>query len=232
MARAIRETDARSERARAAMVVEQLQRRGIADRRVLDVMAALPREAFVPGSPPWVAYDDRALPIDEGQTISQPYVVARMTELLEVEPGDRILEIGTGSGYQAAILARLGASVTTFERHAALADAARRRLRELGIGDVDVRVGDGSTGDPVGAPWDGILVTAAAPEVPEPLREQLAVGGRLVIPVGDRRQQELLVVERRDATTWVEHSDGAVVFVPLVGEAGWAEDPWEETRRV
>jgi protein-L-isoaspartate(D-aspartate) O-methyltransferase len=228
MARAVSDSEDQADRARAAMVVEQLQRRGIADRRVLDVMARLPREAFVPGAPSSIAYDDRALPIDEGQTISQPYIVARMTELLAVEPGDRILEIGTGSGYQAVVLAMLGARVRTFERHAALAKAARERLDRLRIEGVEIVVGDGSAGDPAGAPWDGIIVTAGAPAVPDSLREQLAIGARLVIPVGDRWQQDLLVVERRDEMTWVEKSDGAVMFVPLVGEDGWAEDAREE----
>jgi protein-L-isoaspartate(D-aspartate) O-methyltransferase len=186
-------------------------------------MARLPREAFVPGAPDSVAYDDRALPIDQGQTISQPYIVARMTELLAVEPGDRILEIGTGSGYQAAVLAMLGARVVTIERHETLARGARDRLRRLGIDNVEVRVGDGSGGDPAGAPWGGILVTAGAPTVPDALREQLAVSARLVIPVGPRDQQELVVIERRSPTDWREWSDGAVVFVPLVGEAGWRD---------
>jgi len=205
------------------MVAQQLERRGIRDKRVLEAMASVPREAFVPGVPASLAYDDRALPIDAGQTISQPYMVARMTELLEVEPGDHILEVGTGSGYQAAVLARLGAHVTTIERHADLADSARERLAELGIRDVDLRVGDGSRGAPDGAPWDGIVVTAAAPAIPDALREQLAVGARLVIPVGPRYQQDLVVVERRGPTDWREWSDGAVVFVPLVGEGGWSE---------
>jgi protein-L-isoaspartate(D-aspartate) O-methyltransferase len=209
--------------ARASMVARQLVRRGIEDPRVLDVMARLPREAFVPGAPNSVAYEDRALPIDQGQTISQPYIVARMTELLAVEPGDRILEIGTGSGYQAAVLAMLGARVVTIERHEALARGARERLRRLGLDGVEVRIGDGSGGDSAGAPWDGILVTAGAPTVPDALREQLAVGARLVIPVGPRDQQELVVIERGSATDWREWSDGAVVFVPLVGEAGWRD---------
>ena len=208
------------------MVAHQLQRRGIRDPRVLEAMATTPREEFVPGVPESLAYDDRALPIDAGQTISQPYMVARMTELLEVERGDRILEVGTGSGYQAAVLARLGARVTTIERHPDLAETARERLRGLGIRGVDVRVGDGSQGAPDGAPWDGIVVTAGAPSVPDALREQLGVGARLVIPVGPRYQQDLLVVERRGPNDWNEWSDGAVVFVPLVGEAGWSEyDP-------
>jgi protein-L-isoaspartate(D-aspartate) O-methyltransferase len=213
--------DDASSRARASMVERQLKRRGIRDRRVLDVMARLPREAFVPGTPESIAYDDRALPIDEGQTISQPYIVARMTELLEVETGDRILEVGTGSGYQAAILALLGADVVSIERHPALARAAPQRLERLAIPGVEVRVGDGSGGDAAGAPWDGILVTAGAPMIPEALREQLAVRARLVIPVGSREQQELLVIERRSPTDWREWSDGPVMFVPLVGESGW-----------
>jgi len=215
--------DGPSSRARASMVSRQLVRRGIVDARVLDIMARLPREAFVPGTPGEIAYDDRALPIDEGQTISQPYIVARMTELLAVEAGDRILEIGTGSGYQAAVLAMLGARVVTIERHAGLARAARERLQRMRIEGVELRVGDGSRGDPAGAPWDGIVVTAGAPTIPDPLREQLAVGARLVIPVGPRQQQELIVVERHSPTEWREWSDGAVVFVPLVGEAGWRD---------
>lgn len=212
-----------SNQARASMVARQLVRRGIEDPRVLEAMSRLPREAFVPGAPESVAYDDRALPIDEGQTISQPYIVARMTELLSVAPGDRILEIGTGSGYQAAILALLGARVVTIERHAALARGARKRLDRLRLNGVEVRVGDGSEGDPAGAPWDGILVTAGAPTVPDSLREQLAVDARLVIPVGPRNQQELVVIERGSPTEWREWSEGAVMFVPLVGEAGWRE---------
>jgi len=205
------------------MVTRQLRRRGIRDERVLEAMATTPREQFVPGVPTSLAYDDRALPIDAGQTISQPYMVARMTELIRVEPGDRVLEIGTGSGYQAAVLARLGAEVTSIERLPDLAESARAALREVGIEGVDVRVGDGSNGDPEGAPWDGIVVTAAAPAIPDPLREQLANGARLVIPVGPRDQQDLIVVERRGPNDWQEWSDGAVVFVPLVGEGGWRD---------
>lgn len=205
------------------MVAHQLERRGIRDPRVLEVMATTPREEFVPGVPTSLAYDDRALPIEAGQTISQPYMVARMTELLNVEPGDRILEVGTGSGYQAAVLARLGARVTTIERHPDLAESARERLAALGIEGVDMRVGDGSQGEPEGAPWDGIVVTAGAPSIPDALRGQLAIGARLVIPVGPRYQQDLIVVERRGPNDWEEWSDGAVVFVPLVGEGGWHE---------
>ncbi len=210
-------------RARAEMVRAQLERRGIRDKRVLEAMATIPREVFVPEAPARVAYDDRALPIERGQTISQPYIVARMTELLGVQEGDRVLEIGTGSGYQAAVLARLGARVVTIERHETLARGAIEHLADLAVENVEVRVGDGSRGDPDGAPWDGIIVTAAAPEIPAALREQLAIGGRLVIPVGARWEQELIVVERRSQTEWRERSDGAVVFVPLVGEGGWQD---------
>jgi protein-L-isoaspartate(D-aspartate) O-methyltransferase len=210
------------ERGRAAMVARQLRERGIRDPGVLEAMARVPREAFVPEWQRDAAYADAALPIPGGQTISQPYVVARMTELLEVAPGMRVLEIGTGSGYQAAVLAELGAWVVSIERVPELAASARERLRRLGYGErVDVRVGDGSMGDADGAPWPRIITTAAAPRVPIPLREQLDPNdGRLVIPVGGRTHQELLVVERH-GQEWIERSDGSVVFVPLVGEAGW-----------
>ncbi|HEU4671591.1 MAG TPA: protein-L-isoaspartate(D-aspartate) O-methyltransferase [Candidatus Limnocylindrales bacterium] len=216
------------ERGRAAMVEQQLRERGILDARVLAAMARVPREAFVPEWRREAAYADAALPIPGGQTISQPYVVARMTELLAVEPGTRVLEIGTGSGYQAAILAELGAQVVSIERVAELAASARERLHRLGYGDrVVIRVGDGSLGDPAGAPWPRVLATAAAPRVPVPLREQLDPdGGRMVIPVGGRTHQDLLVVERQ-GNEWIERSDGPVVFVPLVGEAGWEGRPGE-----
>jgi protein-L-isoaspartate(D-aspartate) O-methyltransferase len=204
------------------MVETQLRARGIRDDRVLEAMARLPRERFVPEDRRSVAYSDEALPIPAGQTISQPWIVARMTELLAPRPGDRVLDIGTGSGYQAAILALLGARVTSIERQPELAATARARLAELGFGDqVEVRLGDGSLGDPAGSPWDGILVAAAAPAVPVSLREQLSAdGGRLVIPVGHLRRQNMLLVVRR-GDVWEERDDGPVVFVPLVGEEGF-----------
>jgi protein-L-isoaspartate(D-aspartate) O-methyltransferase len=216
------ESDSRARGQRERMVATQLRARGIRDERVLAALLEVPRDQFVPDWEREAAYADEALPIPVGQTISQPYMVARMTELLEVVPGDRVLEIGTGSGYQAAVLAALGGRVTTIERHAELAAAARERLVRLGFGEaVEVRVGDGSLGAPDGAPWHGIVVTAAAPAVPAPLREQLDPdGGRLVVPVGSRDRQDLIVVVRR-GDEWLERNDGPCVFVPLVGEAGF-----------
>ena len=211
--------------ARATMVERQLRGRGISDARVLDAMGTVPRERFVPDRWRGAAYADEALPIDAGQTISQPAMVGQMTELLRVRPGARILEIGTGSGYQAAVLATMGAEVTSIERQASLVEPARRRLAELGLAErVRIRAGDGSVGDPAGAPWDGIIVTAAAPEVPQALREQLADGARLVIPVGPRWEQLLTTVERH-GDDWTEWSSGGCVFVPLIGEAGFDPEP-------
>jgi len=213
-------TDDTMARQRAEMVEQQLRRRGIHDERVLAAMASVPRERFVPEDARRRAYEDMALPIAAGQSISQPYMVARMTELLAVQPGDRILEIGTGSGYQAAILATLEAEVVTIERHAELAIAARARLADLGFTDaVEVRVGDGSLGVPRGR-FDGIVVTAGAPQTPRSLRDQLRDRGRLVVPVGPREIQRLVVVTR-DGDTWDERVTDACVFVPLVGAAGW-----------
>jgi protein-L-isoaspartate(D-aspartate) O-methyltransferase len=208
--------------AREAMVGEQLRRRGIVDERVLGAMAAIPRDAFVPDEARWEAYADEALPIGAGQTISQPYMVALMTELLDVQPGDRILEIGTDR-YQAAVLAWLGARVTSIERQTPLIPAARARLAALRLKErVEIRLADGSLGDAAGAPWDGIIVTAAAPAIPDALREQLTDGGRLVIPVGPRDRQILTVVTRH-GEEWTERPAGACVFVPLIGEGGFSE---------
>ena len=203
------------------MVEAQLRARDIKDPRVLAAMAAVPREAFVPDRERAAAYQDGPLPIGAGQTISQPYMVARMTELIHVAAGDRVLDIGTGSGYQAAVLAELGCQVTSIEREADLAASAAARLADLGYaGRVEVRTGDGTLGAPDGAPWDGIVVAAAAPAVPDTLREQLADVRRMVIPVGTRREQLLIVVER-NGDEWREWSDGPCVFVPLIGAAGW-----------
>jgi len=214
--------DATLERAR--MVERQLRDRGIRDEAVLSAILTVPRDAFVPASLRWSAYADDALPIEAGQTISQPYVVGRMTELLGVVAGrgDRVLDIGTGSGYQAAVLAELGCVVVSIERHASLATSARERLERLGYGDrVEVRVGDGSIGDPAGAPWRGIIVAAAAPAVPAALPAQLDPdGGRLVLPIGTRDHQELVLIVR-DGDRLTESEHGAVVFVPLIGEGGF-----------
>jgi protein-L-isoaspartate(D-aspartate) O-methyltransferase len=207
------------------MVADQLRARGITDEHVLAAMGSIPREDFVPEPLRRRAYADEALGIDAGQTISQPIMVAKMTVDLAVQPGDRILEIGTGSGYQAAILAWLGAQVTSLERHAALIPAARARIQHLTEtsdirGRVEIREADGSLGDPAGAPWDGIIVTAAAPTIPDALREQLGEGGRLIIPVGGRDKQMLTIVTRQ-GDLWLERPDGLCVFVPLIGAAGW-----------
>jgi protein-L-isoaspartate(D-aspartate) O-methyltransferase len=170
------------------------------------------------------AYSDDALPIAAGQSISQPYMVARMTELLAPRPGMRVLEVGTGSGYQAAVLSKLGCVVLSVERHAELADAAQARLEELGLaGRVRIVIGDGSVGRPEEAPFGGILVTAAAPRIPGPLPGQLADGGRLVVPVGSPRRQELMLVVRR-GDEFETKECGACVFVPLVGASGFGED--------
>ena len=206
------------------MVQEQLRARGIRDERVLTAMAAVPRELFVDREQQGRAYADEAVPIAAGQTISQPWVVARMTELLAPQQGERVLELGTGSGYQAAILAALGAVVTSLERHDVLAAQAAERLSALELpGTVTIRSTDGSLGDAEGAPWDGIIVTAAAPSIPNELRGQLADGGRLVIPVGPRDHQVLTLVVR-DGDDWRETPHGAVVFVPLIGEGGFPDD--------
>jgi protein-L-isoaspartate(D-aspartate) O-methyltransferase len=215
---------------RRRMVEQQLRDRGIRDERVLAAMGSIPRERFLGPVGRARAYADEAVPIDAGQTISQPWIVARMTELLAPQPGDRILELGTGSGYQAAILAKLGAHVTSLERHAVLAATARERLDTLDLpGSVAIRTANGSLGDPGGAPYDGIIVTAAAPSIPTELREQLADGGRLVIPVGPRDHQILTLVERH-GDDWRDTPQGAVVFVPLIGRGGFPESGGADPR--
>jgi protein-L-isoaspartate(D-aspartate) O-methyltransferase len=205
------------------MVAHQLRGRGIRDEAVLAAMAAVPRELFVPGDLLNHAYSDDALPIEVGQAISQPYMVAQMTELLEPRPGMRVLEVGTGSGYQAAVLATIGCLVVSIERHAELAATAVARLAQLNLLDrVRVEVGDGSLGRPDDAPFEGVVVTAAAPAVPVALREQLAEGGRLVVPVGSVDRQELVLVVRH-GSDFKERPCGSCVFVPLVGAGGFDE---------
>ena len=198
-------------------MVEQLKRLGISDPRVLAAMAGVPRERFVRDEHRDVAYGDHALPIGLSQTISQPYIVARMTELLDVRPDHHVLEIGTGSGYQAAVLSALAADVVSVERHAALADEARARLARIGYANITVVHADASLGYLDAAPYDRILVTAATPQIAPELAAQLKPGGLIVAPVGDEEQQELVL---RDAGGR-EGRHGAVRFVPLRGEAGF-----------
>ena len=207
------------------MVELQLRNRGIRNPSVLDAMLHVPRHEFVPASLIKAAYDDRPLPLGDAETISQPYMVAAMTEAARVEAGDKALEVGTGSGYQAAILAYLGARVYSVERNPALAEAARERLARLGYDGVDVMVGDGSEGYPPAAPYDIIIVTAAAPNVPPNLLEQLAEEGRLLIPVGDLRRQDLLLSVKQAGDVRTQILDPCQ-FVPLVGKAGWPENEW------
>jgi protein-L-isoaspartate(D-aspartate) O-methyltransferase len=206
------------------MVARQLAARGIRDARVLAAMAWLPREWFLPPHLAAAAYDDGPLPIGSGQTISQPYIVALMTAALAPRRGDRVLEIGTGSGYQAAILAHLGARVHTVERLPDLLVEAEERFRRLGLATIETRLGDGAAGWPERAPFQGILVTAAAPSVPAPLAAQLAPGGRLVIPIGDLAAQDLVILERR-AHGFAERRVGGVRFVPLISRLAFREEP-------
>ncbi len=205
------------------MVERQLRRRGITDERVLAAMARVPRELFVPESLRAYAYDDGALPIGHRQTISQPFVVATICSLLALEADDRVLDVGTGSGYQAAVLAELAAEVVTIERIPELADAAAQALAAGGYAKVDVRVGDGSLGVPDRAPFAAIAVAAAAPTVPPALYAQLAEGGRVVVPRGTRWGQELVLVVRTP-TGPVERTSLPVRFVPLVGDEGFGQD--------
>jgi protein-L-isoaspartate(D-aspartate) O-methyltransferase len=206
---------------RTLMVQDQLERRGLRDERVLDAMRTLPRHHFIPHDRVHLAYRDQAVPLEQGQTISQPYMVAAMTEALALRPHDRVLEIGTGSGYQTAIIAELAAEVFTIERLPSLTETAEYTLRDLGIGNVEFRVGDGSMGWPEEAPFDGIMVTAGAPAPPESLTSQLSPeGGRLVIPVGDREIQTLYRYTRTGEEITREDYM-ACRFVPLLGEEGW-----------
>jgi protein-L-isoaspartate(D-aspartate) O-methyltransferase len=207
---------------RRQMVDEQIRSRGIRDPRVLEAMEQVPRERFVPPENRDEAFNDRALPIAWNQTISQPYMVAVMTDCLKLEPHHRVLEIGTGSGYQTAILARLAAEVYTIERISPLVDSARELLISLGVENVRYRCGDGSLGWPEAAPFDRIIVTAGAPRVPEALPRQLAEGGRLVIPVGGEQKQTLIIVESIRGRI-VEHPRLGCRFVKLIGDQAWRE---------
>jgi len=204
---------------RRRMVETQLRDRGISDQQVLAAMLKVPREEFVPPSLRALAYDDRPLPIGEGQTISQPYVVALMTELAALRPGARVLEVGTGSGYQAAVLAAIGCEVYSIEIVESLAASSAERLKRLGYRSVRVRHGDGYRGWPEHAPFDAILVTAAPETIPKPLEDQLAAGGRLVAPVGATPWTQQLVVETRGPAGLTRRSVAGVAFVPMTGEA-------------
>jgi len=207
---------------RRRMIATQIANRGVRHRRVLAALAATPREWFVPPSLAANAYEDAPLPIGNGQTISQPYVVALMTTVLAPRRRDVLLEIGTGSGYQTAVLARLAQRVATVERLPDLLVEAEVRFQRLRLTNIDTRLGDGARGWPERAPFNGILVTAAAPHIPPPLLEQLAIGGRLVIPLGDLSTQELVIVTRgRDG--WTERRAGGVRFVPLVSSLAFTE---------
>lgn len=208
--------------AQRAALVAHLAREGIGDRRVLAAIGRVPREEFVPPAQRDSAYTDAPLPIGHGQTISQPLMVALMLQALDVQPGQSVLEVGTGSGYQAALLAELGGEVVTIERIPELAEEARQRLVRLGYGAVEVVVGDGSLGWLPRAPYDRIIVAAAAPRPPLPLLRQVADGGRLVVPTGTREVQTLLVLDRT-GSTWRQQHRGSCRFVPLVGAAGWPE---------
>ncbi|MEX2148468.1 MAG: protein-L-isoaspartate(D-aspartate) O-methyltransferase [Candidatus Rokuibacteriota bacterium] len=215
-------TTAGFEEGRQRMVEHQLAARGIDDPLVLAAMGKVPREKFVSAGQARLAYRDGALPIGEGQTISQPYIVARMTAALRLVPTDRVLEIGTGSGYAAAVLAEIAAEVYTVERLPRLAEGARQRLTELGYLNVHVLTGDGTLGWPEHAPYDAIVATAGGPRAPHALLDQLAIGGRLVIPLGaDLYEQRLVRIVRLNAQDYERESLEAVAFVPLIGAEGW-----------
>ena len=208
------------EEQRAWMVRNQLEAWGISDSRVLEAMRRVPRELFVPDAERGAAYYDGALPIGEGQTISQPYVVAHMPATLHLQGSEKVLEIGTGSGYQTAVLSLLATEVYTVERIARLSRQAEKTLAAFGAANVHFRVGDGSLGWPEHGPYDAILVTCAAPALPQPLVEQLAEGGRMIAPVGPRGYQDLVLV-RRVGEKVTQDRLSPVAFVPLIGEHGW-----------
>lgn len=208
------------------MVQDQIMRRGIRDPRLLEAMRTVPRHLFLPEEQRYWAYSDGAQRIGMGQTISQPYIVALMTDALKLEGNEKVLEVGTGSGYQAAILSCLAKEVHTIERHAELAESARMLLAETGIANVFVHSGDGSLGLQEHAPFQGIMVTAAAPEVPKSLLQQLDDGARLVLPVGKKFTQVLQVWQRK-GKKFTHETITAVAFVPLIGDEGWDEKKWD-----
>ena len=210
---------------RNRMVTEQIISRGIHNERVLDALRRVPRHWFVPEEYANIAYSDSPLPIGNGQTISQPYIVALMTELLELEGEENVLEVGTGSGYQAALLACLAHQVHTIERHVELAEKADEVLMRLGMNNVQVHVGDGSLGLPKYAPFHAIMITAAAPRVPQPIFDQLTEGGRLVLPEGGAGGQ-MLDRWRKQGSEYKQEHIAPVAFVPLRGQHGWKEDNW------
>lgn len=209
-------------RKRLAMVRKQIAGRGILQYNILKAMATVPRHLFVPAEYQQYAYDDQALPIPAGQTISQPYIVAWMIKEARIRPGDNILEVGTGSGYAAAILSQLAKQIHTIERHAELASYAQQRLDQLGLAHVHIHITDGTVGSSENAPYQVIIVAANGPSVPPSLKDQLAVGGRLVMPIGPKEStQELIRITRTSPTEFDQEPLGAVRFVPLIGQQGW-----------
>ncbi len=204
-------------------LIKKLHSKGITDQRVLDAFRNVQRHLFVDGALNDQAYDDNALPIGLGQTISQPYVVALMTQLLDIQDNDKILEIGTGSGFQAAILAQFTKRVFTIERHRELGERSRKLLRDMGYANIVFKIGDGTKGWAGQAPFDKIIVTAGAPAVPQELTQQLADNGKMLIPAGDRGVQQLELYHRK-GNTITKRSEGSVIFVPLVGESGWQKE--------
>lgn len=208
---------------RERMIAEQLEARGITDPRVIAAFREIPRHVFCPGAELSVAYGDHPVDIGHGQTVSQPYMVAWMLQAARLKAGDRVLEIGTGSGYQTALLARLARRVFSVERIPELLASARERLRKLGVTNIQLLAGDGSIGWPECAPFDVILYSAAAPEIPDIVKRQLAIGGRLLAPVGTRTSQTLVCLERAGEETFGEQSLGGCIFVPLRGAFGWSD---------
>lgn len=207
---------------RNQMVDNQIAARGVRDSHILRAMRTVPRERFVPAALAEFAYADVPLPIEAHQSISQPYIVAHMIDAAAIKPGDHVLEIGSGSGYAAAVMSRIAGHVHTIERHAELTALARERMAQLGYDNVEIRTGDGTEGWPEASPFDAILVAAGGPAIPQPLRRQLAIGGRLVMPVGDPDRQQLVRVTRHSEVEFHTDNLGEVCFVPLIGAYGWS----------